>query len=31
MNIDKENRHPNRPRVQEGDISKISKQYILEG
>lgn len=24
-----ENRHPNRPTVQEEDFSKISKQYIL--
>lgn len=27
----KENRHPNRARVEEADFSKISKQYILEG
>lgn len=28
---DKENAHPNRPRVYEDDFSKISKQYVLDG
>ena len=28
---DKENQHPNRCRVQEADISKISTSYVLEG
>lgn len=28
--FDKENRHPNR-RVIEEDISKIGKQYVVEG
>ena len=28
---DQENRHPNRPRIQVGDIDKISTKYVLEG
>lgn len=34
MNIshpNKENVHPNRMRICEDDISKISKQYVLDG
>jgi hypothetical protein len=31
INSNKENRHPNKIRVQEDDINKISKQYVLEG